>query len=145
MKKFFLNWGPVLLLGALIYFQSAFPSPVSIPFPLDKILHFLEFALLGFFTLRAVLLTWNLGQKAALLLAGSLAGLWGLLDEWHQSFVPLRQASWGDALADIAGAFAGAFLFLWVGKVLFRQKILYDSSGCPMTDSCSGNSRSYGA
>jgi len=136
MKKFFLTWGPVLAYGGLIYIQSAFPQAVPIGFPLDKIIHFFEFSLLGFFIIRSFLLTWNIGQWTAVFLAGTLAGLWGVLDEIHQSFVPARNASWGDGLADILGAFAGAAAFLWFGKYLYRRKLLYEKQSCEMAGNC---------
>jgi VanZ family protein len=39
---------------------------------------------------------------------------WGLLDEWHQSYIPGRTASPWDALTDLLGAIAG----LWLGPHL---------------------------
>jgi VanZ family protein len=39
------------------------------------------------------------------------AGAWGVLDEWHQSFVPGRVASVGDVLLDLAGV-GGMLVFL---------------------------------
>jgi VanZ family protein len=43
------------------------------------------------------------------------ATLYGLTDEWHQSFVPGRSAAVADALADMVGAIVGsaAWLMLW--------------------------------
>ncbi len=37
-----------------------------------------------------------------------LAGIYGITDEFHQSFVPGRNASIGDAVADLTGAFLGS-------------------------------------
>lgn len=44
--------------------------------------------------------------RRAVLLAGGL----GLVDEWHQSFVPGRYASATDVSLNIIGALIGAFL-----------------------------------
>ncbi len=50
-----------------------------------------------------------------------LTGLFGLLDEYHQSFVPGRDASITDSLADFAGAALGAgVLFLLVRRYACR-------------------------
>lgn len=37
--------------------------------------------------------------------------LYGLSDEWHQSFVPGRQVELGDLLADGIGGFLGGMIF----------------------------------
>jgi VanZ family protein len=39
--------------------------------------------------------------------------LYGLTDEWHQSFVPERQASARDLAADAAGVFIGGALWVY--------------------------------
>jgi VanZ family protein len=36
--------------------------------------------------------------------------LYGILDEIHQSFIPLREAGWADAVADAVGITFGVFL-----------------------------------
>ncbi len=46
--------------------------------------------------------------------AALLALCWGLLDEYHQSFIPGRTASLWDALTDLLGALLG----LWLGPRL---------------------------
>jgi len=43
--------------------------------------------------------------------AAAFALAWGLLDEWHQSYVPGRTASLWDASTDLLGALVG--LWLW--------------------------------
>ena len=42
-----------------------------------------------------------------------LASAYGIVDEWHQSFVPGREPSWRDVAADVLGAVLGQFV-LWV-------------------------------
>jgi VanZ family protein len=80
----------------------------------------------GHFTVYAVLavsLWWGLGivdlppgRRLALAFAGAL--LYGLSDEWHQSFVPGRDPSMLDILVDSIGALCG----LAVAQVLLRGR-----------------------
>lgn len=75
----------------------------------DKIVHSGEFAVLG------LLLERGLGSA---LLATLTAAAYGVVDEWHQSFVPGRDAVASDALADLVGAAIGAFL---IARLLRRR------------------------
>jgi len=73
---------------------------------LDKVAHFVAFA--GLTTLMAW--TWH-GRRAppvrALIVCWAVAALYGIVDEWTQSFVPNRRADIVDYLADLAGAAFG--------------------------------------
>jgi len=42
-----------------------------------------------------------------------LVFLYALSDEWHQSFVPSRTASFGDVMIDVLGGICGIFWLLW--------------------------------
>jgi VanZ family protein len=55
------------------------------------------------------------GWRVVLLAAGA-ALLIGVLDEWHQVFLPGRQAGLDDLAADVVGGLAGALL-LWLRGV----------------------------
>jgi VanZ family protein len=94
---------------ALIWFLSS-RAITTIPFPLfphaDKLIHFIEFAILG------ALMTKGLGTRLWLA-AFTLSCLYGVVDEFHQSFVPGRSCSVGDVLSDFSGIFV-ACLYLRV-------------------------------
>ena len=45
-----------------------------------------------------------------------IASAYGVLDEWHQSFVPGRYASLTDVTLDVAGAVLGIWLAAWTGS-----------------------------
>uniref|UniRef100_A0A7C5ZZU9 VanZ-like domain-containing protein n=1 Tax=Thermus tengchongensis TaxID=1214928 RepID=A0A7C5ZZU9_9DEIN len=94
---------PLLLalghMGLLWWLSSQPATGMGLPHPWDKGAHFLAYLLLGF------LLRLGLGR---FLPAFLLAALYGALDEWHQSFVPGREAFGWDLLADALGAWAGA-------------------------------------
>ncbi len=88
--------------------RSSYPWGITLPMGLDKVAHFAIFASLAFSLDFAVLRTRSdLPLYRRHLWIFAVVGVFGLLDEWHQSFVPGRDASVGDGLADAAGAAAG--------------------------------------
>ncbi|WP_448566894.1 VanZ family protein [Thermus sp.] len=91
-------------MGVLWYLSSQPATGAGLPHPWDKAAHFAAYALLGF------LLRWGLG---GLYPAFLLAALYGLVDEGHQGFVPGREVSFWDLLADFLGAYLGA---RWAGR-----------------------------
>ena len=59
-----------------------------------------------------------------------LTALFGLLDEYHQSFVPGRNPALGDALADLAGGLLGAlFMFLLARRAAHKLRSSSYESG----------------
>jgi VanZ family protein len=102
-----------ILWMALIYFLSS-RSGVDIEpvFPgHDKLMHAFAFGVLavcflGVMDPRPSGYRW---QQVGI--AVTLAALYGLTDEFHQSFVPLRNPDALDVMADVAGAFTGTILF----------------------------------
>ena len=121
MRVFLRYWGPPLLFGAWIFYQSAHPAPsVDVDIPhLDKIVHGVIFGILALLLYRALVtvpsVTNNITLKFWVAFIG--AALYGVSDEIHQIFVPSRTADPWDALADAVGA----IVFLW----LLRRRVLY--------------------
>jgi VanZ family protein len=129
------RWLPVLLWGLLIYSASAdsqsvrrtsrFIGPLvrwfvpaasdetisQVQFAVRKTAHATEYAILALLLWRALRRTAPGWDGRAAWLAFALAALFALSDEWHQSFVPNRQAHPLDVLIDSAGA-AAALLVL---------------------------------
>jgi len=107
----FVRWGPALVWAAFIFYLSS-QSWVDAPSSLrinDKVAHIILYAVFG------AALAWGargLGRRWYLILP-VLGILYALSDEWHQSFVPMRDPSAGDLLADAVGILAG-FLILSV-------------------------------
>ena len=88
-------------------------------------MHIAEYAGLGALTARALART-RVGLGAAGVAGGFAAcALFGMLDEWHQSFVPGRHASAADVLADITGA----ALALIAGALLIRAAATRGTAG----------------
>jgi VanZ family protein len=78
----------------------------------DWITHGTSYLILGALVCRALAggSTRRLTGRRAIV-AVLICLLYGTTDEWHQSFVPPRNASWGDVAKDLAGAAAGALLW----------------------------------
>ena len=114
MSRFLRYWMPVCAYAGLIFYLSSQPHPEDdLPsFVLsfsDKALHVVEYAALGGLCYRA--LRWGTNESwgnLAVPLAVFFASLYGISDEIHQSFVPFRDSSWLDWVADTIGAAVGA-------------------------------------
>jgi VanZ family protein len=116
-------WVPVALYAGVIFFLSDQSHPEEhLPSFLlkdvsDKVLHAVEYAVLGALCYRAF--RWGLnGQVAAraLIIAIVAASLYGVTDEVHQLFVPFRESSWLDWLADTIGAVIGALSWRYISS-----------------------------
>lgn len=111
-RRFIGYWLPVIALALVIFIQSAYPASDSLarlPFG-DKVLHAGVFGLMAFLFARALTsqARWR-GRPGALWVFAVVATvLYGLSDEWHQSFVDARTADVLDLLADGIGAVLGA-------------------------------------
>ena len=104
-----LGWGPAALWAAVLFLLSESSGlGLDLPAGADKLIHGGLFLILGLF------LAWGKGRSGS-----SVSGLlffligvgYGALDEWHQCFVPGRDASVGDWVADSAGVMLGLVLF----------------------------------
>jgi len=113
-RRLFL-WGPpILYMLAIFHFSSeSEPLPIVTQHVWDKALHLLEYAGLGLLWCRACRGE-GAGWPLALLLAIVATSLYGASDEWHQSFVPLRDSDVHDWVADTIGAAAGVALYFGV-------------------------------
>ncbi len=97
----------------LIYWLSAQPS---LPLPevfnfQDKALHFGAYFVMAVLSWRAFRHLETTGRNLAIV-SFAFCSLYGLTDEWHQSYVAGRNASVGDWMADSLGAGAAAALLL---------------------------------
>jgi VanZ family protein len=103
-------WGPVGLYAAFIFYlssQSSFPDtlPTFVEKLGDKVHHMIAYGLFGVLWYRAF--RWSAGPWAAsraVVLAILASALYGVTDELHQWFVPLRESDPWDVVADTVGA-----------------------------------------
>lgn len=107
---------PPFLWILLIYYlssQSNFHFKFKIPPGTDKIVHAVIYFVLCWLTRRAFFhqRTFPLLRTYALMGALIFSAVYGLLDEYHQSFVPGRSVEFYDFLADFGGALLYAAIF----------------------------------
>lgn len=113
LRKFLIFWFPVLAYCAIIFIVSSMQRPlpdVGIP-NFDKFLHMVEYGILGYLIIRALMGSEvKLPHGKLIILAVIFATLYGASDEIHQIFVPGRTADIFDLLSDFIGASAAGFL-----------------------------------
>lgn len=105
----------LLALGIIFSLLVLGAQPIAVNMvvpPWDKLVHGGIFALLA----------WGVGVGSGLngwpqlVVAASSALLVGMLDEWHQMYLPGRNAGWDDLAADVIGGVVGTAL-LAIGRV----------------------------
>jgi len=107
-RRLWLWWSLALAWMGLIFFFSAqtnfdfAPEQWQID-PVSWTAHFVEYAVLAALLWQALRHTPRLGRRAVAL-ALTLAVVYAISDEWHQSFVPGRYPDVRDVLVDAAGA-----------------------------------------
>ena len=109
-----------VLWAGLIFYLSSQPSietPALFPGQ-DKLFHLIAFGILGFLamgTRQASQQGYSTRQVWRVVFA---VMLYGILDEFHQYFVPGRSADDYDVLADAIGGLLGAWAMYWLVRVL---------------------------
>ena len=112
MLTFLRYWGPVCAYAGVIFYLSSLSHPEE-HLPIvshfsDKVLHAVEYAVFGALCFWALQGTLNVSwRRWAIPLAIVLASLYGVTDEFHQSFVPFRYSHVLDWVADTIGAILG--------------------------------------
>ncbi|OQK17950.1 hypothetical protein AU255_08845 [Methyloprofundus sedimenti] len=119
-----LVYAQLILYCVLIYWlsdQSTLPAPLLFQHQ-DKVIHAGAYFVMAAFVLRAFR---HVISSLPLLLISSLifCSVYGMLDEWHQSFVPGRMSDVNDWLADSMGAFILLCGYYW-------YRLLCDNKSC---------------
>lgn len=123
---------PFFIMAAL-YWLSSIPGTPTAEDPaiyglfywvsptLQNTLHVPTYAVLAaawHWALRA----WMRAPYARSLGACAFASVYGVLDEWHQSFVPGRYASLTDVMLDVVGALLGVWLIVWANRYAAKNR-----------------------
>ena len=111
-----------LWMAALYYLsdQPSLPAPELFPHQ-DKFIHATAYAILAALLLLSMPLRTPGFTRRQALTATLLASLYGLSDEFHQSFVPGRDADAFDWLADTSGALVSSLLLVWLTRRIFAK------------------------
>lgn len=101
--------------------QSRLPEPPG-PLGIDKVQHLIAYAVLAaglVFWFSAT--QWKLHQLRTVLVVVGIASLYGATDELHQYFVPDRESSVFDWVADTAGAMLTGFAAMAAARWMSKQ------------------------
>ncbi len=122
-----IRWLPVLLWAGFIFLLSAQPglhvsSNPSVDRPIREVAHVCTYAML------TVLLGWALAghqapSRRVLITAAVLAFLYGVSDEWHQTYVPSRNGRPQDLVWDGIGIVVGCALLWLAARLLDRGAV----------------------
>ncbi len=129
---------PILVAGAIFWLSSMSASEVeetgraeSLGRYTGEIAHGIEYLVLSALLMRA-LVAWRpasaapgSGPRLARLgaVAIAISALYGVSDEWHQTFVPGRAAEAKDVLIDFAGALVGSAAYAALYLIWRRARI----------------------
>jgi VanZ family protein len=110
-RSFVTLWGPFLAALAVVFWLSSLSVVPGAHYFWDKLLHVVGYAVLGVLALRAFHGGFERLRSEPTLYAALAVILWGISDEFHQSFVPGRDASPLDVVADAVGFVIAALVF----------------------------------
>src|SRR5262245_32426095 len=119
-----LFWLPAMGWAGLIFVASSVPGESLPKLPehvTDKIAHFAVYLTLGVFTTLGLRRGWGWAHRKAIAATIAATIVYGLSDEFHQSFVPHRTPDWRDLLADAIGGLVGAAIALVLLRLRERR------------------------
>lgn len=121
----YIRWIITLAYAGFIFYLSSRTWGGASLFPhSDKVFHFVLYFGLGGLIIWALRMTRLKGSASIGRVAFAIAVLYGLSDETHQLFVPGREFSFFDLLADGAGAAFGIFVATRLATIVRGQKVL---------------------
>jgi VanZ family protein len=105
-------WSPVAAWMAVIFAVSSIRLPAIVAAVPDWSTHGSAYAVLSLLCCRALAGGLGLALRGRdAVLAVVLCAAYGVTDEFHQLYVPGRQATVADLAKDVVGAVAGAWLY----------------------------------
>ncbi len=124
MNKFLKYHLPAILYGLLIIILSSiahFHTPRLRFIGVDKIIHFLEYAIFAVLVYRSFSnISDRLSDRSVFLLSILFLSLFAALDETYQKFIPGRQPDLTDAISDISGSIL-ILILLWLWRRRSRK------------------------
>ncbi len=121
---------PVFLYMFLVFVLSSishYPDIFPWVFSLDKFVHTIEYYVLGYLLMRMFVTSpRDIFSRVPIVFVIIFGVLYGISDEWHQSFVPGRYASIYDILFDIFGILLAVATYRFVRRRVVLVKIIED-------------------
>jgi len=103
-----------VIYSAIIFYVSSWQR-IAVPlsnFDFDKLIHVFEYMPFGFLLARGYTHTININNKTTIFISVAFVTLiYGMSDEVHQFFVPGRDASVFDVVADSVGGILGCWIY----------------------------------
>lgn len=110
-RSFKKYWAPVIIYAGFIFYVSSIPVPaVNIDL---SILHVPMFLVLSYLAARALSSSSRFGKRKAILAAIAVTAVYGVIDEFHQLYVPSRAFSLLDMGFDFLGGYLIVFKAWW--------------------------------
>jgi VanZ family protein len=119
------QWLPFFVWVVLIFVGSSIPrlsgDPFGMPRGSDKVAHYIEYLILAFLFYRGVRgERWRMGFPAWLIVLATGLVI-ASVDEYHQTYIPGRDANIWDWTADMAGIMTGALIGMRRYRTLARR------------------------
>jgi VanZ family protein len=119
MNYFFAVLSATYVFGIFFLADSSLVSLFSVFNPMS-LLHIPLYGILTLLLVLALQASQIHHPKLRYILASLVASTVGVLDEFHQSFIPSREASITDILLDVTGVFLALTLFHWLAPFFGR-------------------------
>jgi VanZ family protein len=111
LRILFKRWFPLIAWIVVIFGLSSIPGisikGPDIPGGIDKVAHFVEYAILAFVLHRGIRFRNEHSGLSLIIIVASCALVIAVLDELYQSLIPGRESSVADVVADVAGMAVG--------------------------------------
>jgi VanZ family protein len=119
------RWIPFFAWMVLIFIGSSIPrlstKDLGLPSYSDKVAHCLEYLILGFLFFRGIRGEGRRMGLHALFIVIATGLVIATIDEFHQSYIPGRDANFWDWTADMTGVVIGALIGLGRTRALVRR------------------------
>jgi VanZ family protein len=111
LKNGIIRWAPLVVWVAVIFGMSSIPRlkppDIDLPVGLDKIAHLLEYSVFALLFYRGLTYPGRRPRWHLLLIVLFTGAAIAAMDEMYQSYIPGRDSSALDLLADVTGIVAG--------------------------------------
>jgi VanZ family protein len=116
-KKYF-AWMAVVIYSVVIFIGSSIPGDhIGLETPgIDKLLHAIEYLVLSLLLFASLKFSITISNGTIFWLAAVGSSLYGLCDEIHQIFVPLREFDVLDIACDTSGSILGSYLMFRIAN-----------------------------